>query len=490
MSFPMTDRFPLLTQLLRSSQRQTQAFHTPGHKQGQGILAELREAWGMAVFRADLPELAELDNLLAPVGVLAEAQSLAAETFQADRTWFLVNGSTVGIMAAILAITGQPPGKIILPRTVHRSAITGLILSGAQPIFVNPTYYADWNLVGTIAPAQIEIALAQHPDSRGVFIVSPTYEGLCADLPTIAQICHQAGVPLVVDEAHGAHFGFHPQLPPRAVDCGADVSIQSTHKTLSALTQAAMLHLRGSRVESDRIQTALNLLQTTSPSYLLLASLDAARYQMASQGAELWETTINLAHRTRQDCRSRLHLPVLDGSDLEGSPRIDPIRLTIAIQSFQQSGFALDQALNDRFGVIAELVTLEHLTFLFGLGQTQEDSDRLLHALAELLPDEPLSPTVQPIAIPPFVWTDAPTLPALSPREAHFAPVSTVPLAAAIGRMSAELICPYPPGIPVLLPGEVISRAALDFLQTLQRSGGILTGNTDPTLQTLKVIAI
>ncbi|MFZ4665262.1 MAG: aminotransferase class I/II-fold pyridoxal phosphate-dependent enzyme [Prochlorotrichaceae cyanobacterium] len=508
----MTDRFPLLAQLLRSSHRSTSAFHTPGHKQGQGILSELREAWGSQVFRSDLPELPELDNLLAPEGVLAEAQACAAETFQADRTWFLVNGSTVGVMAAILAVSGSPQTHLILPRNVHRSAITGLILSGANPIFVTPPYDPLWDLVGTVTPDQIQQALRLHPDAQAVLIVSPTYEGLCADVQTIAQICHRAGVPLIVDEAHGAHFGFHPQLPSRALDCGADVSIQSTHKTLSALTQAAMLHVRGSRVNPDRLQAALNLLHTTSPSYLLLASLDAAQYQMATQGEALWEEVITLANLTREALLNVM-LDVMPQAQWETQPvnaphlslltpqtcgfsfhTLDPTRLTIAPAGFGLTGFELDQALNDRFGVIAELVNLRHLTFLFGLGQTLADSDRFLNALNALrhtaLTSHRLTPPVLPDLLANFLPNNAQTLtlPVLSPRTAYFSPQETVAISAAIDRISAELVCPYPPGIPALLPGEVITEPALRFLQTIQRSGGLITGNADPHLQTIQVV--
>jgi len=486
----MADRFPLLAQLLRSSQRSTSAFHTPGHKQGQGILSELREAWGSQIFRGDLPELPELDNLLAPEGVLAEAQACAAETFKADRTWFLVNGSTVGVMAALIAVGGGSQTHIILPRNVHRSAITGLILSGAIPIFVTPPYDRCWDLVGTVTPDLIQQALEQYPKAQAVFIVSPTYEGLCADVQTIAQICHGAGVPLIVDEAHGAHFGFHPQLPSRALDCGADVSIQSTHKTLSALTQAAMLHGRGCRVNPDRLQAALNLLHTTSPSYLLLASLDAAQYQMATQGEVLWDEVISLVMLTRQALEPfQVLTPQSCGFSVH---HLDPTRLTIGAAGFGQTGFELDQALNDRFGVIAELVNLRRLTFLFGLGQTQADSDRFLNALRSLRwTDHPFTPpSVLPDLLPPNDRLgDGLTVPLLSPRTAYFSPQETVPVAAAIDRISAELVCPYPPGIPTLLPGEVITEPALRFLQTIQRSGGLITGNADPLLQRIQVVA-
>ena len=490
----MTTNMPLWQQLWRLAQRETVPFHTPGHQQGQGILPDLAQAWGTELFRHDLPELPGLDNLLDPEGVIADAQALAAETFHADRTWFLVNGSTVGIMAALLAIVppvASAPAKLLLPRTVHRSAITGLVLSGLHPVFLTPAYDPHWDLAAPLDPQRVAEGLAQHPDCVGVFLVSPTYEGLCADLETIAHLCHQAHVPFIVDEAHGAHFGFHPDLPPRALDCGADIAIQSSHKTLGALTQGAMLHLRGSRIDPQRIQGALNLLHTTSPSYLLLATLDAARYQMATQGEMLWGKVLTLADRCRRSLSEQSHIPYWQPETTPLPWRYyDRSRLTIATAQWGLTGFAVDECL-DQQGILAELVQQSRLTFLFGLGHTVADSDRLVAALAQLplqqgggapLTTVNLATSVNLANLPPIVMLS------YSPREAHFAPQDCLPIAETIGRVSADLVCPYPPGIPLFLPGERITAAAVAHLKTLAQAGATIIGLSDAQGKRLRVL--
>lgn len=486
------EQVPLWSQLWRSSRREVIPFHTPGHKQGRGILPALHQAWGDEIFRSDLPELPGLDNLLDPEGVIAAAQNLAAETFHADRTWFLVNGSTVGIMAAILTVTspqnGAAPRKILLPRTVHRSAITGLVLSGAHPVFLTPAYDPPWDLLAPLDPEQIAYGLAHHPDCAAVFLVSPTYEGLCADVETIATLCHEKEIPLIVDEAHGAHFGFHPALPPRALDGGADVVIQSTHKTLGALTQGAMLHLRGSRVEAHRLQSALNLLHTTSPSYLLLASLDAARYQMATEGERLWSAVLDAADRCRSLLTTQTSVPYLIPNETAlPLHHWDRSRLTIATRQWELTGFEVDEYLDQVHGILAELVQQSRLTFLFGLGHTHQDSDRLVSALASLpihteKPSPPMEPALNLSSLPRMV------MPPYSPREAYFADQEQVSLSEAIGRVSAALVCPYPPGIPLLLPGEIISATALANLESLQQNGATLTGLPNSPGNTLEVL--
>ena len=285
---------PLVDALKRCANRENSPFHTPGHKRGQGISNRHQQLFGTAAFQADLPELPELDNLFAPEGVILQAQRLAAEAFGAEQTWFLANGSTCGIEAAILATCG-PGDKLILPRNVHSSAISGLILSGAIPIYVSPPYSRHWDLPLGLAQREIAIALSAHPDAKAVLIVSPTYQGICSDVKAIAHLTHSYDIPLLVDEAHAPHFAFHPELPASALASGADIAIQSAHKVLSAFTQSALLHAQGSRIDRHQLTQSLQLTQSTSPSYLLLGSLDAARHQMATDGFALMSRTLSLA---------------------------------------------------------------------------------------------------------------------------------------------------------------------------------------------------
>lgn len=476
---------PLFTALRDAAQRIYAAFHTPGHKRGQGISPLLAEAWGTEVFRADLPELPGLDNLFAPDGVIEQAQVLAAEAFGADQTWFLVNGSTCGIEAALLA-TCNPGDQVILPRNVHQSAINGLILSGAMPVFVSPDYDSQWDIAHCPTPEVIAAALEQYP-AKAVLVVSPTYYGTAGNLRAISQLTHQRGLPLLVDEAHGAHFAFHPELPTPALAVGADLVVQSTHKTLSALTQASMLHVQGSRIDRDRLSRSLQLVQSTSPSYLLLASLDAARQQMATQGQALMSQALQLADFARTQISQIPGLSVLpdQAGSTPGWWESDRTRLTIDVRGLGLTGFQVDEILHQTLGVTVELPTLHSLTLIMTPGNTQADVDRLIAACQSLPTSLPVTPS--PVTLHP---STLPTLPRLSPRQAFFAPTTTLPTASAIGQVSAEWICPYPPGIPVVFPGEVITVEAVQSVHRVLAAGGVVTGCTDPTLRTLKTVSL
>lgn len=476
---------PLLDALRECANKNHAPFYAPGHKRGQGIPQQLADCFGSAVFRADLPELPQLDNLFAPQGAIQEAQQLAAAAFGAEHTWFLVNGSTCGVEAAILA-TCATGDKIILPRNVHSSAIAGLILSGAIPVFVNPEYDPVLDIAHSITPADVAAALEQHPDAKAVMMVYPTYYGVCGDVAAIATLAHQYNIPLLVDEAHGAHFAFHPDLPTPALVAGADLTVQSTHKVLGAMTQASMLHVQGSRVDIDRVSKALQLVQSTSPSYLLLASLDAARQQMALQGKQLMSRTLQLADDARNRISQIPGLSVLQPiRATAGFVALDRTRLTVTVSSLGLTGFEADDILAQQLGVTAELPSLQHLTFIISLGNTEADIERLVQAFTTLakkfgqgeLTDKP-SPCL------PLSFSHPP----LCPREAFFTTTETLPVEQTSDRISAELVCPYPPGIPVLMPGEVITPAAINYLQQIQAIGGFISGCADTSLRTLKVV--
>ncbi|WP_414550569.1 aminotransferase class I/II-fold pyridoxal phosphate-dependent enzyme [Anabaena sp. CCY 0017] len=451
-------------------------FYTPGHKRGVGISQPLADLLGKKVFRADLTELADLDNLFAPQGVILAAQELAAEAFGAEKTWFLVNGSTCGIEAAILATCGTGD-KIIMPRNVHSSVISGLILSGAIPIFVNPEYDPVLDIAHSITPQAVKTSLEKHPDTKAVLVVYPTYYGVCGNLQAIAQITHQYHIPLLVDEAHGAHFAFHPDLPLSALAAGADLTVQSTHKVLGAMTQASMLHIQGDRIDIDRVNKALQLVQSTSPSYILLASLDAARQQMALSGKGLMSRTLELADIARR------RISEIPGLSVLQMPNLDQTRLTVTVSGLGLTGFAAEEILDEKLGVTAEFASLQHLTFIISLGNTASDIEQLVQGFTSLA-------QMHPICTPPsqkgfVVWDN---LGSVSPREAFFAVSEILPLSQTSDRICTEIVCPYPPGIPILMPGELITPAALEYLQQIQSMGGFITGCADTSLKTLKVI--
>ena len=474
---------PLLDTLQRCADRPNAAFHTPGHKRGQGISARQQQLFGTAAFRADLPELPELDNLFAPEGVILAAQRLAADAFGAEQTWFLANGSTCGIEAAILATCG-PGDKLILPRNLHSSAIAGLVLSGTVPVYVSPTYSAAWDMPLGVAPEAIAAALTAHPDAKAVLLVSPTYYGVCSDLQAIAQLTHQHDIPLIIDEAHGPHFAFHPELPATALSAGADIAVQSAHKVLSTFTQSALLHVQGSRIDRDRLTKSLQLTQSTSPSYLLLGSLDAARHQMATAGISLMARTLALADQAAAALSELPGLKVLQPAT-EGSGIIgDRTRLTVDVSDLGITGFTADDRLHHHHSVTAELPAFRHLMFIVSLGNNTTDITQLITAFTQL--SQHPSPPLQRLSVAEVPPSPFPL--SLTPRQAFFARKTSLPTHQAIGHICAETICPYPPGIPALLPGEPISAAAIAHLQAILSAGGCLTGCSDPSLKTMRVI--
>jgi arginine decarboxylase len=456
------------------------SFYTPGHKHGRGMGSDFIDLWQTGL-KIDLPELPGLDNLAAPAGVIAESQALAAQTFGADHTRYLVNGSTVGIIAAILA-TCQPGDQILLPRNVHRSIIAGLIHSGAEPIFVQPVYLPELDIAHSLTPESIGLALQQHPQIKAILLVAPTYFGVCGDLGAIAELAHRQGIPLIVDAAHGAHLGFHPDLPPAALALGADLVVQSTHKLLGALTQASMLHVRGNLVDIDRVDRCLQILQTSSPSYLLLASLDSAQAQMATYGRELLDHTLALTAKARSALNNIPGILTLDFARVQpGCRYFDPTRLTITVDELGFSGYTADEILCEQYQVVAEMPSPRHITFIISIGNREWDIEMLVAGIRGLA-QQAQSPLISQYLTLPTTGTAA-----MTPRSAFFAPQISVPIEQAVGKTAAEIICPYPPGIPVLLPGEIITVAAIDYLQHIQRLGGAIVGG-DITWQSLRIV--
>jgi arginine/lysine/ornithine decarboxylase len=389
-------------------------------------------------------------------------------------------------MAAMLA-TVRDGDKILLPRNIHQSAIAGLIYTGAMPVFVQPPYDPQWDLSYGLTPESVEQAFAIHPDIKAVLILSPTYQGVCPDLGAIAKITQAKNVPLIVDEAHGSHFKFHPDLPPTALELGADLVIQSTHKTLGAMTQASMLHLKGDRIDPQKISRALQLVESTSPSYLLLASLDAAREQMAVEGEKLWSETLALTKQARQELAQIQGIQVFDPQLQNGIQYFDQSRLTVDVTGLGFTGYESDEIFAEELGVIAELPLRRSLTFILTFGNTEKDIEILVDAfkqLANYQPKDPFIANQSTLQTSDLIYE----LPKLTPRQAFFSSSQTIPIEESINQISAELICPYPPGIPVIMPGEMITQASIETLQQVLKLGGIITGATDPELKTIQII--
>ncbi len=479
---------PFLESLIAEKHRSQTSFHMPGHKGTLPPHPLLLEFLGGNVHPADLVEInGIIDYLHSPKGALLEAQQLAAQAYGADVTFFLINGSTVGNVAAVMSCA-RDGDKVIMPRASHRSVYGGVVLSGATPVYVPPIYQPEVGFPLATDTKIVEKLLAENSGVTAIHITSPNYYGYMSDTATIADMAHAHHAAMLVDEAHGSHLHFHAGLPQSATQLGTDMVIQSTHKTQSALTQASMLHCNDNgNINIARVGQMLALLQSSSPSSPLLASLDAARMLMATQGHDMLDKPLQLAHAARDAIRQ---LPGLwcYGDDLVGSYGIytfDPMKLVIRVSDMGYSGFVFYDKLRDEHGIDGEFADLKHVIFSVTIGDTEQSIHKLLTALKAIAAEKPAERAQIPeVPLP----TELPKM-ALSPRDAYFAQSKIVPLAQSIGEICAENIIPYPPGIPLIVPGEIIEKPYLDYLAFIRSQGGGVVGPEDKTLATVRVVA-
>ncbi len=455
----------------------------------------LRDFLGDNVLAIDLTQIRGLDDLLQPEEAIEEALQLAADAYGSDHTFFLINGSTSGNQIMMMAAL-NPGDKLALPRNAHKSAIGGLIMSGAHPVWMKPEVDVALHMDHTVTPETVRATLAAHPDIKAVYVVSPTYYGVAADLEGIAAVAHEHGVPLLVDEAWGPHFHFHPALPVDALEAGADMCINSTHKMLSSLSQTAMLHHKGDRIKLDRLKAVVKLFLSTSPNLVLVASLDVARKQMATVGSALLSRTIEIAG----DARRRLN--AIDGIYCFGEEQIgkpgvfafDPTKITITVKDLGYTGYEAEEILRRRYNVQCELADLFNCLALFTIGTTQEAADRLVYGVKELSrEDRPIDVFSPSGVLERRLKTGTYNLPAIppirmNPREAFLADTEFVRFKASAGRICAEVITPYPPGIPVISPGEEITPDVVAYLDLEKKAGVRMQGPYDSELRSIRVV--
>jgi len=465
-------------------------FHTPGHKLGKGAPAGMREFMGDTGLSADLAMAGGVEDTRESTHLIRLAEDYAAEAWGAERAWFLVNGSTSGIHALVLALC-SPGDTVIVPRNAHKSMLAGLIFSGAMPLYMEPAIDPLWGIPLNVRPADALAALGQAPDARALFVTSPTYNGLGADLPAIATLAHRAGVPFVTDQAWGPHLRFCPELPVDAMSAGADAAVVSTHKLISGLTQSSVLMARGERINLARLDGMVHLTQSTSPQVLMYVSIDAAREQMAVRGAELWRGAIELAGWARDQIVTLRGLRCL-GAELlgrDGVTEFDPTRLTISASELGLSGHELETLLRDDYRIAVEAADPLNVVLNVTYGDSREDVELLVRSLRDLAAryrDAGGSGSAATFGL--LAHTPAFTRQVLSPREAFFAPAVALPLAECAGHVSAEMVTPYPPGIPVLGPGEEISAEIVAYLQEAAATGLKVHGPEDRALRSLRVI--
>ncbi|GIP36308.1 aminotransferase class I/II-fold pyridoxal phosphate-dependent enzyme [Paenibacillus sp. J2TS4] len=481
---------PLYETLLGCHFQRNSSFHVPGHKGGRALPAQFK---GMLeqVMSIDYTEITGLDDLHQPEGVIKEAQDLAADCFGADRTFFLVNGSTVGNLAMITAVCGR--GDIlIVQRNVHKSVIHGLMIAGAKAVFVAPQSDPETGLAAGISNKDLVEALDRYPQAKAVFLTNPNYYGMAMDLEQTVRLVHSRGIPLLVDEAHGAHFGFHPELPRSALSVGADAVVQSSHKMLTALTMGAMLHVRSTRIDPNQISGRLSMLQSSSPSYPIMASLDLSRSMLQSKGSELFTPGLQCVKELRQHILSLDVFGVVSGHKNEVYAALDPFKITLWDRIGTLSGFDLQQQLEQR-GCMTEMADPRHVLLLFSLASEPRDVNHLLSALLDINDKLGLKEKENPLALannrvaPPMPPISQP-IPFDLDHSLLLDHVRTLPLEETAGFRSAEMVIPYPPGIPVLYPGEPILKETTDYLQVLAATGARFQGISDRKLSTLKVV--
>ena len=481
-------RAPYLEALLEYARREPARFHIPGHKGGPGAAPQLVEAIGADALAFDVPALIEgIDVGPAPTP-FELAQRLAASAWGARRSWFLINGASQGNHAACVALR-HAGERVVVQRNVHSSTIDGLVIAGLEPAFVAPELDPELGLAHCITPEALDETLERTPEAVGAIVVSPTYFGAVADVGGLAAVAHRRSVPLVVDEAWGAHLNFSDELPEAAIAAGADLVNCSIHKVLGSLTQSAILHLGdGGLVDEAVVDRAVTLLESTSPSALLASSLDAVRRHAAIDGPELLAETVGALEGVRAEIRAIGGLDVLD-ERIAGRPGVhawDPLRLAIDVRGTGATGYRLAELLREIDDINLELATETVIVAVFGMGEHAANSaGRLVAALRRATdelgsrPREPARPFAPP---PPWGALELP------PREAFFAPQEAVALERAEGRIAAESLAAYPPGIPNVLPGERIGAETLAFIGDVVAGGGMLRGAVDRSLKTIRVV--
>ncbi|MGO9080563.1 MAG: aminotransferase class I/II-fold pyridoxal phosphate-dependent enzyme [Streptosporangiaceae bacterium] len=440
----------------------------PGHKQRQDLVGE--------VIAGDAPLYGGLDTIKHADHLLGEAQDRAAALWGAGWCRFSVAGSTHGNQALALA-AGAPGQKIVVTRTLHRSLLLGLVLAGLTPVWVRPDVDPATGLPRAVAVATVAAALAAHPDACAVFLGDPSYVGTTGDLAGHAAVAHQAGVPLLVDAAWAAHLGFHPDLPQHAIAAGADAMVTSAHKALPACTQGALVLARTGRLEPARLDRAFEATHTTSPAGSIMASIDAARALLARDGKDLCARLLRVVAAAKDRLRQLPGIDVLDG------PGVEPTKLVVLLAETGAHGYAVEADLIAA-GMPVEQADRDTIIPIVTLADDEEQMTAFTTELAAAVERHRGRPR-RPVAA--VAWTVEPQA-VLPPREAFFAPNQTVPADAAVGRVSAELIAPYPPGVPVLAPGELITSAALEALREVAADGGRIAYAADPTLATVQVV--
>lgn len=472
---------PIYEALRKFKRMRVVPFDVPGHKRGRGNM-ELTEFLGEDCMNVDVNSMKPLDNLCHPVSVIKDAEALAAQAFGAANAFFMVGGTTSAVQSMIMYAC-KSGDKIIMPRNVHRSAINALILCGAEPVYVDPDVNNQLGIALGMSVAQVEKAILENPDAKAVLVNNPTYYGICSDLKKITLLAHQHGMLALVDEAHGTHFYFGENFPISAMAAGADIASVSMHKSGGSLTQSSFL-LMGKHINSDYMRQIINLTQTTSASYLLLSSLDISRKRLALSGREIFEKTVEMAEYARSEINDiggyyAYSKELINGNSIYD---FDVSKLSIYTLPIGLAGIEVYDLLRDEYDIQIEFGDIGNILAYISVGDRKRDIERLISALAEIKRrfGKPGTGMLTQEYINPIV--------AEAPRKAFYADKISLPLDETAGRVCSEFVMCYPPGIPILAPGELITSEIIQYIKYAKEKGCSMTGTEDINIERLNVL--
>ncbi len=478
------EKTPLFSAIKQHIDDKVIPFHVPAHKHGTG-LKEMSDFTGANTFLMDLNSMRDIDDLSNPVFVIGEAQKLAAQAFRSDHSYFLINGTTSGIHTMMVSAL-RPGDRIILPRNCHKSAFSGLIMSGAVPIYVPVAMNAELGIATVATYENVKNCFLRAPQTTALFLLNPNYYGFCSDLKELIKLAREWEACVLVDEAHGGHMLFHPELPITAMEMGADMSVVSSHKTCGSLTQSAILLSQGQVIPYERIINTLNMMRSTSASYLLMASLDVARKQLVLHGQDMLQEAIDLVRYAREKINNIEGLYAFGKELVDGKTiaDFDETKLCVYVRRLGMTGFEMARRLRQEYRIQVELADLNNIMALVGIGDTKENINALIHALGSIAKKSGLHTFKKITQLPDMPET------IVIPRDAFYSHKKTVSLEQSIGEICGEMIMSYPPGIPVICPGERMTRDIVNYINILKEHNCHLQGTADPYVDYVSVLGL
>lgn len=477
------NRTPLFDAVKYHVKRNAVPLQIPGHKHGNG-LEEYREFVGENVLRMDLNETRGIDIIWDPTKAIAEAEKLLAEAFDAGSAYFLINGTTSGVQAMIMSAC-KPGDRIIVPRNSHKSIFNGLILSGANPIYVQPEVDSGLGIVTGITVEGVKGAVNEYPDAKAVLVINPSYYGVASNIGPIVECAHSNKMCLLADEAHGTHMHFNEYFPVSAMKAGADMSAISLHKTGGSMTQSSALLIGRNGVDPNYVRQVLNLTYTSSPSYVLLCSMDVARKQLATKGAQILEQVLELVKWTRDEINKieGLFAPGKDYFERTGSFSFDETKLLVNVQNIGLTGYEVEALLATDYNILIELADMYNILAIISLGERKEYLEALINALRDIAGNAGRRREIKKIETIQF----NPEV-IVPPRDAFYSPKKRIPLEQSVGEVSGEMVMVYPPGIPLVSMGEIITCDIIDYVKLLKEENCTLQGTVDANVDSILVL--